>query len=217
MIQTDCPNCGLQVSYFAQACSHCGAPNPARRTAFIGVAVLSTLTLAVLAVMVLLTAGPSDRGKAEQRAAAAGDFGWLETALKECDAEAGKSPDALHFLVTPLADEPRDDPGWRRISLNDIGNAILINSDDMLAGLRRKALLLSTQEYTFSIRVESTNEILSWQPANGVKKFVYEEATGITAFQVQFQPRGAGRVSDWGVPFKRVPGNCYWVNAILRH
>ena len=50
--------------------------------------------------------------------------------------------------------------GWRRISLNDIGNAILINGEDMLAGLkRRKALRLRPRRYVFSARDEATKEV----------------------------------------------------------
>jgi hypothetical protein len=145
------------------------------------------------------------------------NFVWLETAMKDCDAEAGKTPDALYFLVVPLADEPRDDPGWRRVSINDIGNAILISGEDMLAGLRRKALRLSADPYVFSVRGEGNKEVLAWKQTTGAKKFVSENAAGIATFRVQFQGREPGRSLNWGSPFERVPGNCYWVNAILRH
>jgi hypothetical protein len=118
--------------------------------------------------------------------------------------------------VTPLVDEPRDEAGWRRISLNDIGNAILLNGEDALAGLRRKALRLSTEEYTFSARDEATRSIFSWKPSVGVRKFVNEDASGIQQFKVQFQSPDVARAINWGAAFERVAGNCYWVNAILR-
>ncbi len=75
--------------------------------------------------------------------------------MKQCDEQATKESKGLHFLVIPLVDEPRDEPGWRRISINDIGNAILIKAEDMMAGLQRKALRLSADEYVFSARNET--------------------------------------------------------------
>jgi hypothetical protein len=173
--------------------------------------------VAVIAIVVaLLAARTTDQSTAEQRAAAAGDFSWLEKAMKDCDAEAARTPRALYFLVTPLADTPRDDAGWRKISVNDIGNGILIGAEDMLAGLRRKALRLSSQEYTFAAQNEATREAFGWKPAVGVRKFVKEDADGIEAFQVRFQPRDPATNLNWGATVKRQPGNCYWVNAILR-
>ena len=87
----------------------------------------------------------------------------------------------------------------------------------MLAGLRRKALRLSTDEYTFSTRNEATKDVLTWKPSTGVRKFVINDASAIGQFRVQFQSNDASRTINWGAIFERQPGNCYWVNAILRH
>ena len=111
--------------------------------------------------------------------------------MKQCDEQAAKDPKGLHYLVIPLIDEPRDEPGWRRISINDIGNAILINAEDMLAGLRRKALRISTDEYVFSTRNEATKDVLTWKPSSGVRKFVINDAAAIGQFRVQFQSNDA--------------------------
>jgi len=180
--------------------------------------VLAILCLAAVGLAVFLLAGRSSnqQGAAVDQSGG-GDFAWLETAMKQCDEQAAKDPTGLHYLVTPLIDEPRDEPGWRRISINDIGNAILINGGDMLAGLRRKALRISTDEYIFSTRNESTKDVLTWKPSSGVRKFVISDAAGIGQFKVQFQSNDASRTINWGATFERQPGNCYWVNAILRH
>jgi zinc ribbon protein len=218
MSSTDCQHCGEPIPSGARACGYCGAPVRARRSVLGIVAVLSVLVLAAVAVAIFLLAGrsPSPEGAAvDQRAG--GDFAWLEAALKQCDAEAGKDPKGLHYLVIPLVDEPRDEPGWRRISINDIGNAILISAEDMLAGLRRKALRISTDDYVFSARNEATKDILTWKPSKGVRKFVINDASGIGQFRVQFQSSDAARAINWGTTFERQAGNCYWVNAILRH
>jgi hypothetical protein len=216
MISTLCRNCGARVRKWAAACSRCGAPNPARRR-FVVVAALSLVLLAVVgAALVVLANGVLSRREPAAIQGADGNYAWLETAMKQCDAQAASNAKGLHYLVTPLIDEPRDDTGWRRISINDIGNAILIKSVDMLAGLRRKALRISGDEYVFSARNEKTKDILTWKPSKGVRKFVINEASDIEEFKIQFQSTDAARAINWGASFVRQPGNCYWVNAILR-
>ena len=217
MSSTDCPHCGEPIPRGARACSHCGAPVRARRSALTITLVLVALCLAAIGAAAFLLSG---RSPTQQDAAVDqrdSDFAWLETAMKQCDEEAAKDPKALHYLVIPLIDEPRDEPGWRRISINDIGNAILINGEDTLAGLRRKALRISPDEYTFSARNETTRDVLTWKPSTGVRKFVVNDASGIEQFRVQFQSNDASRAINWGSIFQRQAGNCYWVNAILRH
>jgi hypothetical protein len=226
MSLTDCRSCGEPIPKGARACGYCGAPNPVRRSLLPIVAALVALCLAAVGVAALLLTGrsPDQAGTGtgtgtgtavDQRAG--GDFGWLEAAMKQCDEQAAKETKGLHYLVTPLIDEPPDEPGWRRIAINDIGNAILINSEDMLAGLRRKALRISTGEYVFSARNEATKDILTWKPSSGVRKFVINDASGIEQFKIQFQSNDAARAINWGSTFVRQEGNCYWVNAILRH
>ena len=216
---TDCRHCGEPLLRGARACGYCGAPVQARRSGLLivgGLALLLTLAAIAAAVLLLGDRTPNQEGAAvDQRAS--GDFNWLEAAMKLCDEQAANDQKGLHFLVIPMVDEPRDEPGWRRISINDIGNAILVNSEDMLAGLRRKALRLSTDEYVFSARNEATKDVLTWKPSSGVRKFVINDASAISQFRVQFQSNDASRAINWGAIFERQAGNCYWVNAILRH
>ena len=216
---TDCRHCGEPLLRGARACGYCGAPVRARRSGLLivgGLALLLTLAAIAAAVLLLGDRTPNQEGAAvDQRAS--GDFGWLEAAMKLCDEQAANDQKGLHFLVIPMIDEPRDEPGWRRISINDIGNAILVNSEDMLAGLRRKALRLSTDEYVFSARNEATKDVLTWKPSSGVRKFVINDAAAISQFRVQFQSNDASRAINWGAIFERQAGNCYWVNSILRH
>lgn len=214
---SDCQHCGEPIPRGARTCDYCGAPVRGRPSVLMITAVLAVFCLAALGAAFFLLAGrSSDRQDAavDQRG---GDFAWLETAMKQCDEQATKDPKALHYLVIPLVDEPRDEPGWRRVSINEIGNAILISGEDMLAGLRRKALRLSNDEYVFSARNETTKDVLTWKPSTGVRKFVINDASGIKQFRVQFQSNDASRAIDWGTTFDRQEGNCYWVNAILRH
>jgi hypothetical protein len=220
MSSTECSHCGEPIARGARTCSYCGAPVAApRRNVLMLVAAAAVLALAVVAIAAFMLMGrtPTQEGTAVDQQAGAGDFVWLETAMKQCDEQAAKDPKGVHFLVIPMVDEPRDEPGWRRVSINDIGNAILVNSDDMLAGLRRKALRISNDEYVFSVRNERTRDVLTWKPSTGVRKFVVNDGTGIEQFKAQFQSNDAARAVNWGATFDRKEGNCYWVNAILRH
>lgn len=220
MSSTDCGHCGEPIPKGARACGYCGAPVQARRSPIVLVAaavVLGLVAVGVVALMMPSRSPTQNEAVVDQSQSQSADFAWLEAAMKQCDEEAAKDPKGLHFLVIPMTDEPRDDAGWRRISINEIGNGILINSEDMLAGLRRKALRIATEEYTFSTRNETTRDVLTWKPSVGVRKFVLNDASGIEQFKVQFQSNDASRTINWGATFKRQEGNCYWVNAILRH
>jgi hypothetical protein len=208
------------VPLLAPECRYCGAPNPVRRTAIIGIAAIVLVAGAIAAavlVAVMPGADPGSGSATDQSVpTGGGNFVWLENAMKECDEHAAREPKSLVFLVTPLVDEPRDELGWRRISINDIGNAILINAQDALAGLRRKALQIATAEYVFSIRNDGTKVVFAWKPSVGVRKFVNTDAAAIENFRVQFQSSDPARSVNWGSAIPRQAGNCYWVNAILR-
>jgi hypothetical protein len=222
MKPVDCPNCGESVPFFARACGYCGAPNPARRrVAFVAVALASVALALVVATLVVSLTGIAPKGDATSSSGqpitgTGDDFAWVANAMTECDRQAAKEPNTLQFLVVPMVDDPPDDRGWRRISLNDIGNAILINAEDTLAGLKRKALRISTDSYVFSARNEDTKVVYRWSASTGVRKFVVADGSAIQSFKIQFESSDAGRAANWGATFVRKPGNCYWVNAIIR-
>ena len=219
MLETRCQECSAPVSPLARACSYCGAPNPARRTVTIAAAALGALLIAgAVATAIVLYGGRSSTSPDGTPVASgqAGSFAWLTKAMSDCDAEAAKEPSVLHFMVTPLVDDPSDDPGWRRIALNDIGNAILISAENTIAGLARGALKITKNEYVLAVRDDATNVVFRWSPSTGVKRFATKEAGGPAAFKVQFQKRDGTGGINWGASFQRRPGTCYWVNAIVR-
>jgi hypothetical protein len=208
MKPSQCLECGEPVSWFARACARCGAANPARRTlVVVAAALVAVLVAGVVALTTVLLS---------ERAPGTDDFAWLSKAMEECDKEAEKEPALLHLMVIPLVDEPRDDAGWRRASLNDIGNAILLSGENAIAGLKRGALRMSKEEYVLAVRDEATGVIFRWSPSVGVKRFVTKDASAVESFKVQFQKRDGTGGSEWGAAFKRQAGNCYWVNAIIR-
>ena len=100
--------------------------------------------------------------------ATSGDFGWLTAAMKDCDTAASAEPSALHLLVIPLAAAAPDAPQWRNKSLDIVGNAILLRSDDALAALTSGALRISAAQYMSRVRDDETRTIYKWSPSVGV-------------------------------------------------
>jgi hypothetical protein len=226
MLESECPSCGDAVSVFAKTCPHCGVPNRARLLGPALVGALALLAVCVVAALVMAlgsrpvpTAGAPDAPDApagervEQKAA--DDLVWLTDAMTECDAQARADLDTLYFLVLPLASLAKDDPQWREKSIIDIGNAILLRAGDALQGLHSGALRLYSGQYDFRVLDVTTNATYKWKTATGVTKVSAPDASAITQFKLQFQTSGAAGATQWGDPFNRQAGTCYWVNAIV--
>ena len=207
MVTTDCPNCGNAVSILAGSCKRCGSRNRAR----VGViAVAGSLLLLLVAVGVATIVYLR-----WDEISAPTDFTWLTTAMDQCDTEAAKAPDTLHFLVVPMASAADDDAAWKTKSLNDIGNAILLRQSDTLEGLKGGSLRIATEQYEFQVRDERTQAVYKWSPSVGVKKFLVPDAAQVTEFKVQFKTRQRTDDTAWGAVFPHRKGTCYWVNAII--
>lgn len=214
MLSNECPNCGEAVVVFSRSCAHCGAYNLSRRAAIAVAASLGALVVAIGIAAFAVLGWQRTPGTGEQ---ASEDFTWLQTAMKECDDVAAKAPDSLYFLVIPLASAPEDDASWRRASLNDLGNAMLLKADVALDGLTQGYLVLSSEQYRFNIRDEATNTVFKWSASTGVKRFSSNEAKAIENFKVQLLTDSRTNETAWGAAFVRQKGTCYWVNAIVGH
>ena len=226
LTDAECVECGEPLSAFARSCPECGAPNKARVGAVAVVAALSVLAVAIAVTAVVILRWqrlpvsatspppPPAAGTQEPTAAAPGDFGWLTSAMQECDAQAEKEPATLHFLIIPLAAAQKNEEDWRSKSLNQIGNAILLSSDTALDGLKSQALRLAEQDYVFSVRDQAA-AVYSWKRSTGVAKFSIANADAIDAFHIRFQTGERSGENEWGNAFVRKKGNCYWVNAII--
>ena len=221
MLERECPTCGEGVSVFAKTCPHCGVPNRARMLGPAIVGALALLVVCVAAALVMAlgsrsvpTAGAPDAGAGERiEQNASEDFAWLTTAMSECDTQARRDLRTLYFLLLPLA-SPANDTQWREKSI-DIGNAILLRSDDALQGLRSGALRLYSGPYDFRVLDVTTNTTYEWKTATGVTKVSAPDASAIRQFKLQFQTRGGAGEGQWGDPLNRQDGTCYWVNAIV--
>jgi hypothetical protein len=223
LVESECPACGDSVFVFAKHCPHCGAPNTKARLA--GFSVAGALALLVVAMVVALALALSGHGvstadtgaPAGERieAKGAGDFGWLTDAMTACEGQAQQDAQSLYFLLLPLASLAEDDAQWRAKSIIDIGNAILLRSDDALDGLKSGALRVYAGTYNFKILDVTANMVYQWKPATGVTKVSAPESSAITQFKLQFQTAGSKADAQWGDPFNRQTGTCYWVNAII--
>jgi hypothetical protein len=218
-----CAQCNAALPLLARSCPTCGTANPARRVAFGTAAVLAVLGPAIgIAIYAAtrweqpLISGDqlADQALPSQPAAGAdGDFAWLSAAMKACDDKAAREPNFLHLLVIPLAFDPKDVEQWRKLSLNRIGNALVLPGEDTLNGLRSKSLSIAAGQYVFSIRDERDQSVRKWEPATGVKWYS-ADADGIESLRMQYKPHDKGRDDSWGNAISHHKGICYWVNAI---
>jgi hypothetical protein len=210
MLNSECPNCGHAVPVFASFCGACGVPNGARLGAYAVVGALMALLVAIGFVVAVILRGQQGSGGPQ-------DFAWLSGAMSDCDAEAQKAPDPLHFLVVPMLSAASDDPHWKSHSLNDIGNATLLRQRDTLEGLADQSLVIAPDQYEFAVRDEKSSAIYKWAPSVGVKKFLVAGGVQIQEFKVQFRTQQRKSDTEWGAPFVHSKGTCYWVNAIIGH
>ena len=134
--------------------------------------------------------------------------------MQDCDAEAAKQQSTLYFLVIPLAAKPEDEQQWRSKSRDEVGNAILLSSDDALDGLKSGTLRISAENYAFNVR-DRANVLYNWNSSTGVSRLTIPNADSIETFNIQFQTRSRTNDTAWGNVFGRRTGNCYWVNAII--
>jgi hypothetical protein len=223
LIEGECPRCGEGVFALAKSCPHCGAPNTKARLAGFSVAgALGVLVVAVVAALVLaltgqgVTTGDTGAPGGERiEAKGSGDFAWLTDAMSACEAQAQQETGTLYFLLLPLASLARDDAQWRAKSIIDVGNAILLRTDDALDGLRSGALRVYTGKYNFKILDVTANTVYQWKPSTGVTKVSASDSSAITQFKLQFQTASSAADAQWGDPFNRQTGACYWVNAII--
>jgi hypothetical protein len=210
MFNSECPNCGSAVPVFASACGACGIPNRARFGALAVAGALIALVVAIGFVVAVVVHGT-------QGSSGPQDYGWLSGAMTDCDAEAQKVPDTLHFLVVPMLSAASDDAHWKSHSLNDIGNATLLRQRDTLEGLADQSLVVAPDQYEFAVRDEKTSAVYKWAPSVGVKKFLVAGGAQIQEFKVQFKTQQRKSENEWGAPFIHSKGTCYWVNAIIGH
>ena len=217
-----CRNCDAPVSYFARFCPVCYAanqPNPVAVVATLG-AVLLLAGAIVLGVLLF-------RGKPQTEPAASApasgtdtdskdDYGWLIQAMAECDEEAKRKTDTLHFLIVPLAPTGIVLPGWSPKPISDIGNVgTLLNSTDALLGLRNRVFVLYQKPLTFAVSDPATQTVYKWKPAVGVTALKTRE-TGLASVTLGVELPDVAKEVEWGPTITLNKGTCYWINPLIR-
>ena len=65
------------------------------------------------------------------------NFGWIERAIAQCEAEAARNVDTLYFLVIPVVAPDGDQQAWLAKSNGTVGaSVLLLGSQDTLDGLK---------------------------------------------------------------------------------
>lgn len=231
MVRSECSECDGAVPLLARTCSHCGAPNPARRGAVALAAGLVVLVIAGVGAAYVarrephpvgaqgppaVTPAPAVAPAMPSAAGGDGSFTSLSAAMTECDTLASQQPEKLHFLVIPLRANPQDLPDWRLLAVGAIGNGLTIPAEDAMGGLRRGTLKIYPEEYVFAIQDATTRVEYKWSPAAGAHRFSTPEAQAIQSFRLQLQPSQNPDQANWGNVYSRQTGSCHWIAAIVR-
>jgi hypothetical protein len=222
-----CRNCGEAVSYFARSCPSCDAanlPNPVATVAALGVVVLvgGVIALGLHAFRSKAVTQSASRpdappgGPANTTTESAKDYGWVVTAMAECEEEAKQKTDAMNFLVIPVVRTGVSLPGWAPNPISDVGTSgTLLTSGDTMIGLRNGVMVLYQKPLAFVISDTTTNTVYKWRPASGVTALRTKEPSA-GGFKLGFEAPEVATEIEWGPVINLDKGNCYWINLLVR-
>ena len=215
-----CRNCGEAVSYFARFCPACGAtnqPNPVTTIVALTVLVLLALGGVFGSKLLWKRAAPSEPAEPAAAPPAAETpeaFGWIAQAMADCEVLAKQNADTLYFLIVPVKPSANPVPGWRPVTIGNLGqNAALLASADALVGLRNGALELYRDPLTFAVKDPDTNTTYKWKPANGVSELKSRELKA-TSLTLGIELGDNGEII-WGPTIAIAKGSCYWTNPLI--
>jgi hypothetical protein len=219
-----CARCGAATSYFARACPNChtrNLPNP--------IAAITLLAAVLLAGGLIALGWRGLRGgeapqnppaatapsATQPTTAATADYGWLITAMAECEAQAKVGADAMRFLIIPVAATGVSLPGWAPGAVGSVGGSItLLHSTDALIGLKNGAFKLYPKPVTFALSDPKTKTVYKWNPAAGVTELTSREI-GAGELMLGFDVPDQAKEIAWGPTINLKKGACYWINPLL--
>lgn len=219
-----CARCGAAASYFARACPNCHArnlPNPIAASALLAAVLLAGGLIAL--GWQALRGGEAPQNPPAAAAPSAtqpttdttADYGWLITAMAECEAQAKVSADAMRFLIIPVTTTGVSLPGWSPGVVGSVGDSIaLLHSTDALIGLKNGALKLYPKPVTFALSDPNTRTVYKWNPAVGVTELTSREL-GAGGFTLGFDVPEVAKEITWGPTINMRKGACYWINPLL--
>ena len=138
----------------------------------------------------------------------------LSAAMKTCENDAAKDTRRLHMLVTPLSTEPKHMEDWKLIAINQLGNAVAIGSQDVLAGLKAGTLSIGRATYGFALRDDTSKREQRWDAQTGMQRLSVADDGAIQVFRLQYTGPGKTGTEDWGRPVQRQAGQCHWINVL---
>jgi hypothetical protein len=164
------------------------------------------------------TAAPSADVVPQLAPAAPGiDLTSITKAMSECDAEASRQPDQLHFLVLPLLPAKAAENDWRSLALQEVGNTfLLLSAKDALDGLRDGKLVVRRGRYTFSVLDSAGGATFSWTSATDISRLSKPVGKDVKSLRLSFDFSAAQTGGQWSNEFPRAAGTCYWVSVLVR-
>jgi hypothetical protein len=219
-----CRSCDAPVSYFARNCPHCFASNQPNPVAMLTVLAGVIFVGASIALGMQAFRGgaspPAQQGAGgaatKSTADADADYGWIVTAMAECEVIAKHKPDTMHFLIVPVTATGVLLPGWSPKPISTIGNAAaLLTATDAMIGLRNQMLALYQKPLTFAISDPATQTVYKWEPATGVSSLTKPD-TGLASLTLGFEIPDVAKNIEWGPTINVSKGTCYWINPVIR-
>jgi hypothetical protein len=145
------------------------------------------------------------------------DLAAITKSMSDCDAEAIKTPDQLHFLVLPLLPSKGAESDWRALALQEVGNTfLLLSAKDALDGLRDGKLVVRDGRYTFAVLDSATGQSYSWTSATRIARLSRPAPKDIKALKLGFDFSSTQNGPQWSSEFRRDPGTCYWVSVVAK-
>jgi len=145
------------------------------------------------------------------------DLAAITKAMSDCDAEAIKLPEQLHFLVLPMVPSKGAENDWRTLALQEVGNTfLLLSAKDALDGLRDGKLVVRDGRYTFSVLDSASGQTYSWTSATRIARLSRPAPKEMKALKLGFDFSAAQAGAQWSSEFRRDPGTCYWVSVLVK-
>jgi hypothetical protein len=145
------------------------------------------------------------------------DLAAITKAMSDCDAEAIRVPDQLHFLVLPMLPAKAAENDWRTLALQEVGNTfLLLSAKDALDGLRDGKLVVRDGRYTFSVLDSATGQTYSWTSATRIARLSRPAPKEVKSLKLGFDFSAAQGGAQWSSEFRRDSGTCYWVSVLVR-
>ena len=147
----------------------------------------------------------------------ASDLASITKSMSDCDAEATREPNSLHFLVMPLVPAKSAENDWRSLALQEVGNTfLLLSAKDALDGLRDGKLTVRPGRFTFAVLDSATGKSFSWTSATSISRLSRPVDQEVKSLKLGFDFSAAQSGPQWRSEFRRDPGTCYWVSVLVR-